>query len=128
MPSTLSHLQLRPGYNCFIFSLFICKKTLKTILFANERKKITLSTYLDQLRTDGRYWLSRKEAIEALQINDKAFKLSAHRLSIKGSLKRVRGDFFIIVPPEHRAIGALPAIWFKFPVYSRQKRKLKIEP
>ena len=72
----------------------------------------TLSAYLDHLRMDGRYWLSRKEAIAALNVSDKAFKLAAHRLSVKGGLKRVRGDFFIIVPPEHRAIGALPAAWF----------------
>ena len=61
---------------------------------------------------DGQYWLSRKEAIAALQISDQAFKLAAYRLSLKGSLKRVRGDFFIIVPPEYRAIGALPATLF----------------
>lgn len=72
----------------------------------------TLAAYLDHLRMDGQYWLSRKEAIETLNVSDKAFKLAAHRLSVKGSLKRVRGDFFIIVPPEHRAIGALPATWF----------------
>lgn len=77
-----------------------------------KEKKTTLSNYLDHLRMDGRYWLSRKEAIEVLQISDKAFKLAAHRLAVKGSLKRVRGDFFIIVPPEHRSIGALPAVWF----------------
>ncbi|MEM9103306.1 MAG: type IV toxin-antitoxin system AbiEi family antitoxin [Pseudomonadota bacterium] len=77
-----------------------------------KKKIATLSAYLDYLRMDGRYWLSRKEAMATLQISDKAFKLAAHRLSIKCSLKRVRGDFFIIVPPEHRAIGALPATWF----------------
>ncbi len=77
-----------------------------------KEKITTLSAYLDHLRMDGRYWLSRKEAIATLQISDKAFKLAAHRLSVKGSLKRVRGDFFIIVPPEHRAIGALPPVWF----------------
>ena len=77
------------------------------------KKKIrTLSAYLDHLRMDGRYWLSRKEAISALHISDQAFKLAAYRLSAKGSLKRVRGDFFIIIPPEHRVIGSLPAAWF----------------
>lgn len=48
----------------------------------------TLSSYLDHLRTDGQYWLSRKQAIEALKISEDAFKLSAHRLSQKGSLKQ----------------------------------------
>ncbi|MCC2666596.1 MAG: hypothetical protein K0R24_1352 [Gammaproteobacteria bacterium] len=75
-------------------------------------KKTTLSSYLEQLRMDGRYWLSRKEAMDTLQMSGQAFKLAAHRLSLKGSLKRVRSDFFIIVPPEHRGIGALPAAWF----------------
>lgn len=77
-----------------------------------KEKLLTLSAYLERLQMDGRYWLSRKEAIEALKISDKAFKLSAYRLTIKGKLKRVRGDFFIIIPPEHRAIGSLPAAWF----------------
>lgn len=77
-----------------------------------KRNYAALSSYLDHLRMDGRYWLSRKEAIAVLQISDNAFKLAAHRLSTKGALKRVRGDFFIIVPPEHRVIGALPAAWF----------------
>ncbi len=77
-----------------------------------KEKISNLSSYLEHLRMDGRYWLFRKEAIEALQISDKAFKLAAHRLALKDSLKRVRGDFFIIIPPEHRAIGALPAAWF----------------
>jgi predicted transcriptional regulator of viral defense system len=72
----------------------------------------TLAAYLDHLRMDGQYWLSRKEAIATLNVSDNAFKLAAHRLSVKGSLKRVRGDFFIIVPPEHRAIGSLSATWF----------------
>ncbi len=77
-----------------------------------KEKITTLSSYLDHLRMDGQYWLSRKEAITALQISDKAFKLSSYRLSLKGSLKRVRSDFFIIVPPEYRTIGALPATLF----------------
>ena len=77
-----------------------------------KERLATLSSYLDHLRMDGRYWLSRKEAIAELHISDKAFKLAAHRLSIKGSLKRVRSDFFIIIPPEHRVIGSLPAAWF----------------
>lgn len=77
-----------------------------------KEKITTLSSYLDHLRMDGQYWLSRKEAIAVLQISDKAFKLSSYRLSLKGSLKRVRSDFFIIVPPEYRAIGALPATLF----------------
>ena len=77
-----------------------------------KEKPITLSSYLDRLRMDGQYWLSRTKAITALRISDQAFKLAAQRLSIKGSLKRVRGDFFIIVPPEHRVIGSLPAAWF----------------
>ncbi len=77
-----------------------------------KEDSMKLSTYLERLRMDGQYWLSRKKAIEILKISDKAFKLSSHRLAIKGRLKRVRGDFFIIVPPEHHAIGSLPAAWF----------------
>ncbi len=88
-----------------------------------KEKNYTLSVYLEHLRMDGQYWLSRKEAMETLKITDKAFKLAAYRLSLKESLKRIRGDFFIIVPPEHRAIGALPAAWFidAFMKYLRQE-------
>jgi predicted transcriptional regulator of viral defense system len=72
----------------------------------------TLSDYIDSLRRDGQYHLSRRKAIEGLNMSDHAFKSAAYRLGKKGSLKRVRGDFFIIIPPEHEAIGSLPAAWF----------------
>lgn len=77
-----------------------------------KEKINTLASYLEHLQMDGQYWFSRKKAISVLQISDAAFKLAAYRLSQKGSLKRVRNDFFIIIPPEHRAVESLPATWF----------------
>jgi predicted transcriptional regulator of viral defense system len=74
--------------------------------------KLTLTTYMNQLRADGVCWLSRREAISVLGVSADAFKLAARRLAAKGALQRVRGDFFIIIPPEHRVIGSLPAAWF----------------
>jgi len=71
-----------------------------------------LAAYLEHSQMNGQYWFSRKEVIETLHISDDAFKLSSYRLSRKHALKRIRGDFFIIVPPEHRAIQSLPANWF----------------
>lgn len=68
--------------------------------------------YLENLQSEGQYWFIRQEAIKALQLTDNAFKLAAYRLMIKGKLKRVRGDFYIVVPPEYLAVGSLPASWF----------------
>jgi predicted transcriptional regulator of viral defense system len=73
---------------------------------------LTLQQYLESLQSRGKYTFLRLEAIAALHLTENAFKKAAHRLIKKGKVKRIRGNFYIIVPPEHQALGSLPASWF----------------
>lgn len=72
----------------------------------------TLEQYANSLQSKGTYWFLRQDAMHALQLSGDAFKMAAHRLTKKGRLKRIRGEFYSLVPLEYRSIGSLPATWF----------------
>ncbi len=74
--------------------------------------KTRLTGYLEDLQSKGQYWFLRKEAIEGLEISPLAFQRAAYRLTHKVKLIRLRGDFYLLIPPEYRATGSLPASWF----------------
>lgn len=71
----------------------------------------SLSSYIDSLQAKGRYYFLRSEAINVIGFSPQAFKLAYYRLQKKGRVKRVRDDFFIIIPLEYQS-GGLPASWF----------------
>ncbi len=72
----------------------------------------TLPEYLESLQSQGRYWFLKAEAIETLKLSSSSFINASNRLVAKGKLTRVHSDFYVIVPPEHRAFASLPASWF----------------
>lgn len=84
---------------------------LKYLLDMKE-EKMGLISYLEDLQSKGQYWFLRNEAIKALEISEKAFQKAAKRLTNKVKLTRLRGNFYLLIPPEYRAISALPASWF----------------
>ncbi len=55
-------------------------------LFKNEIN--SLSSYLEELQSKGEYWFLRQTALEFLQLSDNVFRKAAHRLVVKGKLKR----------------------------------------
>ena len=73
---------------------------------------MSLRNYVEHLQSQGLYWCLRNDIIIALKINAHSFQKAAKLLAEKNKLKRVKGDFYIIVPPEYRATGSLPATWF----------------
>lgn len=77
-----------------------------------KEESLTLHQYLDHLQSMGRYSFLRNEAITNLSLSANAFKKAAYRLMQKGKLRRIRGDFYTIVPLEYQASGILPATWF----------------
>jgi len=77
-----------------------------------KSESITLSAYIDLLQSRGCYYFEREQVSQAVDRGETAFELALSRLVKKGRVARVRGDFFIIIPLEYRAIGALPASWF----------------
>ena len=77
-----------------------------------SRKIQFLADYIDLLQSRGHYYFERKQAIKTLAKSQAAFDIALHRLIKMGRVGRIRGEFYIIIPLEYRAIGSLPATWF----------------
>ena len=68
--------------------------------------------FLDDLQANGRYTFTRDEAARALGLSDASIKNALWRLAKTGRLASPRRGFYVIVPPEYRVAGSLPASWF----------------
>jgi len=66
----------------------------------------SLDHYIDELRSRGRAWFSREEALEALGLSSAAFIVAARRLAKKQRLVSPRRGFYLILRPEDRVAGA----------------------
>jgi len=73
-----------------------------------------VSEFTDRLQQQSRYGFAVSELIAVAPVARPALNAALRRLSARGRLKRLtpRGDFFVIVPLEHRSMGAPPAAWF----------------
>jgi len=74
--------------------------------------RIYLKDYLSQLMQGGRYIFTSQDAGNALGVSRDAAKLSLNRLRRKGEIASPARGFYVIVPPEYRALGCLPADQF----------------
>lgn len=72
----------------------------------------TLRGFLEGLQASGRYTFTRVEAARALGVSDIALKNALWRLARTGRVAAPRRGFYVIVPPEYRVAGSLPAPWF----------------
>lgn len=72
--------------------------------------------YIESLQTGGRYWFLGKEIQKTLGLSASAMSSALWRLSKQRAICRIKGDFYVIVPPEHRLAGCLPALWFIEPL------------
>lgn len=89
-------------------------------LYANSRylcynlhmKSVNLALFTKQLLQKGRYSFEKKEALQALGCSNHSFINASIRLAKKNELALVKTGFYIIVPPQHYALGCLPAEWF----------------
>jgi predicted transcriptional regulator of viral defense system len=68
--------------------------------------------YLDRLMQGGRYFFASQDAVKALGVSRNAVKLALNRLRRKGEIASPARGFYVIVPPEYRALGCLPADQF----------------
>jgi predicted transcriptional regulator of viral defense system len=68
--------------------------------------------YLAQLAQAGRYFFTSEEASRELGTSRDAVKLALNRLRRKGEISSPGRGLYIIVPPEYRALGCLPADQF----------------
>ena len=60
----------------------------------------------------GRYQFTSREAQQALKVSADATKLALNRLRHQGRVASPARGFYVIVPPEYRALGCLPAEQF----------------
>lgn len=75
-------------------------------------KNFQAKDYLDSLLTGGRHCFTSQDAGAALGASQNAVKLALNRLRHKGELASPARGFYVIVPPEYRALGCLPADQF----------------
>lgn len=77
-----------------------------------EPERLIAKDYVDQLASRGRYHFTSREARQALGVSADAAKLALNRLSRQGLIASPARGFYVIVPPEYRSLGCLPAEQF----------------
>ncbi len=68
--------------------------------------------YISRLAASGHYHFSSSEAQAALGVSADAAKLALNRLAKQGLVASPARGFYVIVPPEYRSLGCLPADQF----------------
>lgn len=71
-----------------------------------------LGSYLDSLAAKGRSHFTSADAVQALGASQVAVRAAVRRLAAKGHLASPIRGFYVIVPPEYRALGCVPAEQF----------------
>ena len=71
-----------------------------------------IETYLDELRSGGRYSFTINELTKTFQLSDNAIKKSLQRLKQKNKVALIRKGFYLIIPPEYSIRGILPPTLF----------------
>lgn len=65
-------------------------------------------SYIEHLRSAGRWSFTMGELFENLSNNEKALKQSLFRLKTKGKIAVVRSGFYVIIPPEFSKYKIIP--------------------
>src|SRR5436305_10884542 len=74
--------------------------------------RIRASDYVIGLAAQGRYHFRSEDAQKALGVSPAAAKLALLRLAKQGLIASPARGFYVIVPPEYRSLGSLPADQF----------------
>jgi predicted transcriptional regulator of viral defense system len=77
-----------------------------------RRLLVDISSYADNLVARGRYHFTTADAVAALDSSSIAVRASIRRLREKGQVAMPFRGFFLVVPPEYRSLGCLPAEQF----------------
>ena len=73
---------------------------------------LTARDYVDSLASAGHYHFTSSDAREALGVSATAARLALSRLARKSMIAQPARGFYVIVPPEYRSLGCLPAEQF----------------
>ncbi len=71
-----------------------------------------ISKYIQELLQVGRYHFTTKDALAALGGDPNSVARALNRLKAKGTLATPQRGFYVIVAPEYRTLGCLPAEQF----------------
>jgi predicted transcriptional regulator of viral defense system len=77
-----------------------------------ERRPPKARQYVENLASTGRYHFGSNEAQAALGVSAAAAKVALNRLAKQGAIASPARGFYVIVPPEYRSLGCLPADQF----------------
>ena len=77
-----------------------------------EGRPLKARQYVENLTAAGRYHFRSNEAQAALGISAAAAKVALNRLAKQGAIASPARGFYVIVPPEYRSLGCLPADQF----------------
>ncbi len=70
------------------------------------------SQFIQALQAQGRYHFTTEEAVQALRVSVTATRAALRRLKVKGEIADPLRGFHVVVPPEYRRLGCLPADQF----------------
>ncbi len=73
---------------------------------------MAIPQYIESLQARGRYAFSFPTVVSATGKSEKAVERAISRLRQRGAIANPRKGFYVIVPPEYRVSGCLPATWF----------------
>ncbi len=77
-----------------------------------KASQIVAKELIDQLASRGHYSFTSEQAREALKVSPDASKLALNRLARQGLIASPARGFYVIIPPEYRSLGCLPAEQF----------------
>jgi predicted transcriptional regulator of viral defense system len=72
----------------------------------------SFAQFIDDLQQQGRYHFTTQELSSVVGREDAAVLQALHRLKSKGRIASPQRGFHVVVPPEYRALGCLPAEQF----------------
>jgi len=71
-----------------------------------------MSLWIEELQSRGRYTFTRAQAESETERSFVAAQTALRRLKEQGRVVSPRRGFYVVVPPEYRAVGSPPASWF----------------
>jgi predicted transcriptional regulator of viral defense system len=86
-----------------------------------DKPHLSARDYVANLAASGRYHFASADAKSALGISAAAVKLALNRLAKQGIIASPARSFYVIVPPEYRSLGCLPADQFISALMKRLK-------
>lgn len=78
----------------------------------NTVQQPNIRNFVSSLAAGGRYFFASREAQTALGVSPAAAKLALNRMAKQGTIASPARGFYVIVPPEYRSLGCLPADQF----------------